>query len=183
MKIANFLWNHTSQNDTTGTWVTHGQQLFDESMYLKWTTKLFSNFLDLTVLNRWILLSSCGAKYTYRDFRLLLVWNLIEAGNSQDCPTPRLVGWPNAAATNVVWLESPQPAKSSTQLPCRLCPSCWKRKGTVYKCTRCDMSLCVVPCFVEYHTRVTLYITLFVNTVCRDKSDPRCQRPAATRIM
>jgi len=49
----------------------------------KWTTKLFLRFLDLTVLNSWILLSSRGAKYTYQDFRLLLVRNLIEeAGKS-----------------------------------------------------------------------------------------------------
>jgi len=31
---------------------------------LKWTTKLFFH-LDLTVLNIWILLSSCGAQYTH----------------------------------------------------------------------------------------------------------------------
>jgi len=68
-----------------------------------WTTKLFFYLLDLTVLNSWILLSSCGAKYTHRDFRLLLVRNLIEeAGKSQDCPTPRLVGRPSAVATNVL---------------------------------------------------------------------------------
>jgi len=57
----------------------------------KWTMKLFFHLLDQTVLNRWILLSSCGAKYTHQDFRLLLVRNLIEAaGKSQDCPTARL---------------------------------------------------------------------------------------------
>ena len=44
----------------------------------KWTTKLFFHLVDLTVLNSWILLSSCGAKYTHRDFSLLLVWNLSE---------------------------------------------------------------------------------------------------------
>ena len=53
----------------------------------KWTTKLFFHFLDLTVLNSWILLSSRAAKYTHRDFRLLLVRNLIEvAAKSQDRP-------------------------------------------------------------------------------------------------
>ena len=73
----------------------------------KWTTKLFFHLLDLTVLNSWILLSSCGAKYTHRDFRLLLVRNLIEeVGKSQDRPTPRLVGRPSVAATNVLWLKS-----------------------------------------------------------------------------
>ena len=101
----------------------------------KWTTKLFLYFLDLTVLNSWILLSSCGAKYTHRDFRLLLVRNLIEeAGKSQDRPTPRLVGRPSSGAKNVLRLASRHnkywPAKS-TQLRCRLCSSRGQRKRTV----------------------------------------------------
>jgi len=84
----------------------------------KWTTKLFFHFLDLTVLNSSILLSSCGAKYTHRDFRLLLVRNLIdEAGKSQDRPTPRLVGKPSSGAKSVLQLESRHnkhwPAKST----------------------------------------------------------------------
>ena len=126
----------------------------------KWTTKLFFHFLDLTVLNSWILLSSCGAKYTHRDFRLLLVRNLIEeAGKSQDRPTPRLVGRPSAAARNVLWLVSHHnkqwPVKSSTNLRC-VCSSHGQRKRTVYMCARCDVGLCVVPCFAEYHTKVNL---------------------------
>ena len=85
---------------------------------LKWSTKLFSHLLDLTVLNSWILLSSCVAQYTHRDFRLLLVRNLSEeAGKIQDCPTPSLVGRPSVAAANIVWLESRHnqhwPAKST----------------------------------------------------------------------
>ena len=69
----------------------------------KWTTKLFVHLLDLTVLNSWILLSSCGAKYTHQEFGLLLVRNLIEeARKSQDRPTPRT----STAVTNVMRLKS-----------------------------------------------------------------------------
>jgi len=51
---------------------------------------LFFHLLDLSALNRWILLSLCGAKYTYRDFRLYLVRNLIEeATRSQNRLIPR----------------------------------------------------------------------------------------------
>jgi len=125
----------------------------------KWTTKLFFHLLDLTLLKSWIWLSSCGAKYTHQDFRLLLARNLIEkAGKSQDHPTPWLVGRPSAAATNVLRLESRHnkhwPAKSSTHLPCRLCSSRGQRKRTVCKCARCDMGLCMVPYFAEYHREV-----------------------------
>ena len=127
----------------------------------KWTTKLFFHFLDLTVLNSWILLSSCGAKYAHRDFRLLLVRNLIEeAGKSQDRPTPRLVGRPSSGAKNVSQLESRHdkhwPVKSSTQLRYHLCSSRSQRKGTFYKCARCDAGLYMVPCIEEYHTKVNL---------------------------
>ena len=57
----------------------------------RWTMKLFLHLLDLTVLNIWILLSSCGAKYTHREFRLVLVRKLIEeVEDSQNCPKPIL---------------------------------------------------------------------------------------------
>src|SRR5215469_2815465 len=116
----------------------------------KWSTKLFFHLLDLTVLNSLILLSSCGAKHTHRDFRLLLVRNLIEeAGKSQDCPTPRLVGSSRSGAKDVLRFESCHnkhwQAKWSTKLCCRLCSSRGQRKGTMYKCARCDVGLCMVP--------------------------------------
>jgi len=127
---------------------------------LKWTTKLFFHLLYLTVLNSWILLSSCGAQYTHRDFRLLRVRNLIEeAGKSQDCSTPSLVERPSAAAANNVRLESRHnqhwPAKSM-QLRRRLCSSRGRRKTTVYKCAKCDIGVCMVPCFADYDTKVNL---------------------------
>jgi len=50
---------------------------------------------------------------------------------------------------NKYWL-----AKPSTQLCCHLCSSRGQRKGT--QCARCDVGPCVVPCFVEYHTKVNL---------------------------
>jgi predicted nucleic acid binding AN1-type Zn finger protein len=89
------------------------------------------------------------------------VRNLIEeAGKRQDHPTPRLVGRPNADAKDVLRLEDRHhkqwPAKSSNQLCCHLSSSRGQRKGTAYKCARCDEGLCMVPCFKEYHTKVVL---------------------------
>ena len=126
-----------------------------------WTTRLFFHLLGLTLPNSWILLSSCGANYTHWDFRLLLVRNLIEeAGKSQDCLTPSLVGRPSAAATNVLWLKRHHnkhwPAKSSTYLRCHVCFSHGQRKRTVYKCARCDVGLCMLPRFKAYHTKINL---------------------------
>ena len=132
----------------------------------KWTTKLFFHLLDLTVLNSWILLSSCGAKYTHRDFRLLLVRNLIEeAEKSQDHPTPSLVGRPSMAATNTVRLESRHnqhwPAKS-TQLRCCLCSSSTSAQSVMWTCAWCLVSRNITHKLICRPLRI-------VNSVCCDK--------------
>ena len=116
--------------------------------------KLFFHRLELTVLNSWILLSLCGAKYTHQDFRLLLVRNLNEeAGKSQDHPTARLVGRASVGAKNVLQFESCHnkhwPVKLSTQLRCRLCSSRSQRKGTVYKCA--DVMWACASCLVSWN--------------------------------
>ena len=126
----------------------------------KWTMKLFSHLLDLWELNSWILLPSCGAKYTHRDFRFLLVRNLIEeAWKSQDHSTPQ-IGWKTKCGHNMFCNSSHHnkhwPAKSSNKLRCCLCSFHGHREGTVYKCARHVVGLCMVSCFVEYHTTVNL---------------------------
>jgi hypothetical protein len=134
------------------------------SMYrrkLKWNTKLFFHLLDLTVLNSWILLSSCGAHYALRDFRLLLVRNLIEeAGRSHYRSTPSMFGRPSAAAANVMRLDTRHnqhwPAKHKNNIRCRICSERAQRKTTIYKFAKCDVGLCVVPCFADCHTKTNL---------------------------
>jgi len=83
MEWCNWHMGYVDSSDRMANSYSMSQRTF------KWTRKLFFHLLDLTVLNSWILLSSCGAIYTHWDFRLLLVRNLIEeAGKSQDHPTP-----------------------------------------------------------------------------------------------
>jgi hypothetical protein len=125
---------------------------------LKWT-KLFFHLLYLTVLNSWILLS--GAKCTHRDFRLLLVRNLIEeAGRSHYRPTPTMLGRPSEAAENVMRLDCRHnqhwPAKHKNNIRRGVCSERGQRKTTIYKCPKCDVGLCVVPCFADYHTKTNL---------------------------
>jgi hypothetical protein len=75
-------------------------------------------------------------------------------------------------AANVVQLESRHnqhwPAKS-TQVCCLVCSSRGQRKTTVYKCAKCDVGLCVVPCFADYHTKVNFWPFRIDNSVCCGK--------------
>jgi hypothetical protein len=61
--------------------------------------KLFFHLLDLTVLNSYILLSSCGGKkISHRDFRITLLGNiLVQAGMERNVQRP--IGRTPAAAT------------------------------------------------------------------------------------
>ena len=97
-----------------------------------------------------------------------------EAEKSQDRPNPILVVKPSVGARHVLLLKSRhnkhRAAKSSTQMRCHLFASYSQRKSTVYKCNLCDVGLCVVLCFVEYHIKVNLLNPLSVNTVCCDKT-------------
>jgi hypothetical protein len=115
----------------------------------KWTKKLFFRLIDLTVLNSWIL-SSCGAKYSHRDFRLILIRNLVEEGGKNERPHPIMRGRPNPAIENIARLESRQnelwPAKGN-KLRCRMCSGRGKTTRTIYQCVKCQVGLCVVLCF------------------------------------
>jgi hypothetical protein len=72
----------------------------------KWTKKLFFHLVDPTVLNSWILLSSCGAYCVHRDFRLLLVWNLLEEGGRELHPQPAMRGRQTPASAKLAQLET-----------------------------------------------------------------------------
>jgi len=136
---------------------------------------MFFHLLNLRALNFWILLPSCGPKYTHWDFRLSLVRKLIEeAGRSQDRPTPILVGRPTEAITYVMQLNSCHsfhnkhwPANSS-KLCCHLCSAHGQSKSMVHNHAKCGLCLWVVPCFMAYHTIVNWWTTRTVISLCSD---------------
>jgi hypothetical protein len=130
----------------------------------KWTKKLFFHLIDSTIMNSWIL-SSCRAKYSHRDFQLILIRNLVEEGGKNERPHPLMRGRPNPAIQNIVRLESQQnehwPAKGN-KLCCRVCSARDKIARTIYQCVKCKVGLCVVLCFLEYHTQTNLWLSIGV---------------------
>ncbi|PNF34863.1 hypothetical protein B7P43_G03728 [Cryptotermes secundus] len=67
----------------------------------KRTNKLFFHLLDLTILNSFILLSSCGAKLSHREFCLALVRNMLEHA-ARGSPRPqRFMGRPPAVSSAI----------------------------------------------------------------------------------
>jgi hypothetical protein len=60
--------------------------------------ELFCHNLNLTIPNNHILLKSCGSKLLHRDFRLTLVWKMVEIAGPQPRPLKTVIR-PSALAT------------------------------------------------------------------------------------
>ncbi|PSN37996.1 Protein phosphatase methylesterase 1 [Blattella germanica] len=80
-----------------------------------------------------ILLTSCGAKLTHRDFRLRLVLELVEQGGRQTRPSPR-------ESDKKHW-----PTISNTRMNCTVCYNKNKkrRRRIQTKCEKCNIGLCI----------------------------------------
>jgi hypothetical protein len=130
--------------------------------------KLFFHFLDMTILNSFLLLTSCGAKMTHRDFRLALVRNLIEDAGSLRRPLGRPAGPDRKVSRLEVNFSNHWPVRSS-RVNCRTCSARGIRKRVQIKCKECDMSLCIGECFKVYHKNVKLWRI----EECWDVSEPQ----------
>ena len=126
----------------------------------KWTKKLFFHLTDMTILNAFLINKSCGGKMTHKNFREILIRELIihsqegavtASGDSQGRPSP--------AASQLSRLEVKHsqhcPSKGKQQW-CRMCLLQKKTRSTLYFCRKCDVGPCVMNCFEKWHTRVNL---------------------------
>jgi hypothetical protein len=71
-------------NDDLGDRMTNSYSLQHRTW--KWTKKLFFHFLDMIILNTFLLVTACGTKMTHKDFRLSLTQNLTEWAGSLPRP-------------------------------------------------------------------------------------------------
>ena len=116
----------------------------------KWWKRVFFHLLDVTMINAYVIYkSSRSRKITHLDFMVAVVKGLLQKSGididgeqqSQVVITPfRLVGRNHF----------PEPSRKRD---CCLCSNRHKhRKQSSYQCTICKVTLCIYPCFKNYHT-------------------------------
>jgi hypothetical protein len=112
-----------------------------------WIIKLFIHFLDLAIVNSYILLSSCGGKkVSHRDFRPTLIREMLAHSGYE--PRPSMpVGRPAQTSTNIVRLDTRHnkhwPSRNPTQWHCRVCSARGVTRSVKFRCVKCDVALCV----------------------------------------
>ena len=126
---------------------------------IKWWKRAAFHLLDLAIVNAYILYrQSQQDKYlTHEQFRLKLAKQLLLTSGIDTTMNPgsslsqRRTSLPPQARLT----ERHFPSKLPKQLDCCVCSDRKKkRKCTSYCCEKCDVALCVVPCFELYHTKV-----------------------------
>ena len=113
----------------------------------KWTKKLFFHLLDLSIVNSYILLSSCGGKkISHRDFCLTFIIEMLACSGHESRPSMHVVS-PAPASTNIGRLDTRHnkhwPGRNPKQRRCRVCSARGVTRTVMCNCVKCDVELCV----------------------------------------
>jgi len=111
----------------------------------KWRKKLFFHLLDLTILNSFIILASCGSRLSHRQFRLTLLRDLCAY-----VPRPQTARDRRQARfkSQLKRLDSRHNRHWLTQfkrIKCCVCYAKNKETRTKHKCWECNIGLCATP--------------------------------------
>lgn len=127
----------------------------------RWYKKLFFHFLDLTILNAHALfLCKTGKRPNLQSFHLALTRAILE--KYTEPRAKKSGGRPSSGETplrltqrHFPSLVPPTPKRKDAMRVCHVCKHTsrreQKRRESRYMCKDCDVALCVVPCFAEYH--------------------------------
>lgn len=128
---------------------------------IKWYKKVFFHFLDLSVLNAWILYKTLtGKNPSSSDYQRELVRQILVKYPSTNIRSNS--GRRPEEADNPMrliarhfprYIPTPPEKKKRTSRQCIVCAQHGKRKETCMMCHECNAALCVVPCFENFHNQ------------------------------
>ncbi|XP_021964974.1 piggyBac transposable element-derived protein 4 [Folsomia candida] len=124
----------------------------------KWYKKMFMRLVDLALYNALIMMREHHQKHSFLDFRLNLVRQLLEitGGTTSAKPLPQNEIPFRLTERHFIAKCIRTGSDKSSYRRCQVCAKEKKEKRTSYCCPKCEVALCVVPCFEIYHTKRNL---------------------------
>lgn len=128
----------------------------------KYYKKIFRQFLDLSVWNSFVLYKKNGGELNHLFFRIKLVDRLTEENIFTEKERKSVPQNISALRFEGNHFPSYVPATPKKSQPSRRCYICCRkndetgkkiRKETRFQCTKCNVGLCVIPCFEIFHTK------------------------------
>jgi len=122
----------------------------------KWYKKVFFHLFDICVYNARILHKDVtGQNLSFAQFQLQLIKEII----SECSERRKKAGGGRLSIENILRLSErhfpsicQSEIASNSQRNCVVCKKAGIRKRSHYQCSKCNIGLCVVPCFERYHT-------------------------------
>nr|XP_037290037.1 piggyBac transposable element-derived protein 4-like isoform X1 [Rhipicephalus microplus] len=138
------------------------QPNFSESIRktMRWNKAVFFHLVDLSLHNAFILFrENTASRTTFVDFKRQVVSQLIEEHHTEKSKRRRPTGDNPLRLTGRHFAEQLRPSSGQgigTHRSCHVCANTTRgpkrRRETRYMCVKCNKSLCLEPCFKEYHT-------------------------------
>ncbi|CAF3240747.1 unnamed protein product [Rotaria sp. Silwood2] len=127
---------------------------------VKWYKKLFFHLLDISVFNSYLLYKmKTRKKLQFIDFRLQLIREILQVYSTPKPTTGRHMLGSNPTRLTARHFPSLVPQTTDRQNPQKICVVCAhasrrpkQRTDSRYMCKDCNVGLCVIGCFEEYHT-------------------------------
>ena len=126
----------------------------------KWYKKIFHHIINQSIFNAQIIHKCLGGTLSPLKFREQMINDIIVKYKRDDRQVPGQHGQGGVninCELRLVGRHFPsytEGHKKSCQR-CVVCSKHGKRKETRFICSDCDVALCAVPCFKEYHTKKT----------------------------
>ncbi|XP_071053828.1 piggyBac transposable element-derived protein 4-like [Onthophagus taurus] len=134
----------------------------------KYYKKIFFHLLDMSLWNAFVLYNKNGGQKNNLQFRQALIEKLIENFHSTSSTRKGRPSYqPGPLRLTERHFPEYVPPTKKKAAPCRYCAVCCNkknkegkrpRKETRYYCKSCDVGLCAVPCFMEYHTKLNFCV-------------------------
>jgi hypothetical protein len=131
---------------------------------MKWHKKLFLHLIDLSMFNAHAMyMKKSGTRISLGSFALKVIKQLLDEHNKKTNTRKRKsVTLHSRIGANTHFMdflptstsEPSTSARSISRRRCVVCAASKKRTSTKFFCKQCNVSLCAVPCFETYHTKI-----------------------------
>ncbi|XP_037866463.1 piggyBac transposable element-derived protein 4 isoform X1 [Bombyx mori] len=122
----------------------------ERSRNIIWYKKLFRRLLNVSMHNALVMFNHNRTHaLRHREFRLQLAKQLLQSSRSA-APSRSLA--PAARPEPAACIRDMHlPGKNTKKQRCKLCYSAKVQRSTVWRCTTCNVNLCIVGCYTVYH--------------------------------
>jgi hypothetical protein len=126
-----------------------------ERKTLRWYKKIAIHFLQIALLNSFLLYCKNVKKISYYDFRISVINSLISSNKDTISDTIRLPYSLLPQKHLPIKVDKNRKNRYICKR-CRICAAKGKRTETIYYCNKCEdqPGLCLELCFEEYHSKM-----------------------------